>query len=284
MTAGELFGRAVALDVGTAGGAGVRHAGLRVAFDVTQSRTSTPNEGRVSVYNLAPDTLNRLSARGAVLRLSAGYGDALGLVLSGDVPRGGVTVERVGADTVTRIELLDGGDRYRGGRVDLSWSGAVGGREVLRAVVDAAGYALTGGVPVEISALTWPAGLSLHGSTRAALDRVTTAAGLRWFVRDGALYLLAEGAATGEPAVRLSPGTGLIGSPAPVSGAGGAEGPPAGSLAVRVLLTPAIRPGRRVVVEAEGYRGTLAVWSVRHNGDTHARAWYSDVVGVPVVG
>ena len=78
----SLFGRIVELDIGTAGSAGKRFTGLHVDFRVESGMNGEPAKAKITAYNLAEDTIGRLQAPGAVVRLSVGYqGEPARLVL-----------------------------------------------------------------------------------------------------------------------------------------------------------------------------------------------------------
>jgi len=103
------------------------------------------------------------------------------------------------------------------------------------------------------------------------MDRVCASYGLEWSVQDGALQILERGTAIdGKTVVKLTPETGLKGSPSVDS---------KGVLQFECLLNPLLKPGCVVVVESMFVRGGFRLTDVKHEGDTSGGDWKTTAHG-----
>lgn len=260
-------------------------APLRVAFDITRTTRPQPNQATIRLYNLARETRARLqdSAEASVC-VEAGYANETAQLFGGQVVRARarelapVRAEREGLDVVSVIEAADSGHAYARARVNRSYEAGVSVTTVLRDCAEALGVGAGNVSEVQAFAqleggqTTYPEGTVLSGQAARELTRILRSYGLRWSIQHGALQVTRRGEALQTQAVRLSASTGLVGSP---------QVKTQGRVSVRVLLTPALWPGRRVVVEAELVRGQFLTESVRYQGDSHGDAWFADLELVP---
>lgn len=274
----DLFGRVVEVQVGTEGDPAARALrDLRVSFRVEMDRTSTPNRAVIQVYNPAEATVGVLREADAVVRLLAGYESAGGprQVFTGTPIRNGVGIERRGPDRLLTIEALDGGRAVAGSFVSESFAQQTSVGQVLDALAAALG--LPRGATVLDSEIRWPQGLVLLGPVRDELDRVCGALAADWFVRDGALYVVARDRSTGEVAPLFAASRGnLIGSPVRKAD---------GTVEVVALLDPAMRPGRPFVVQSEAVSGEYIARDVVFEGDSGWDAsFYVRLTGEPRAG
>lgn len=267
----SLFGRIVELDIGTAGSAGKRFTGLHVDFRVESGMNGEPGKAKITAYNLAEDTIGRLQAPGAVVRLSVGYqGEPARLVFSGTPTKGGCKIERRGADLVTEIEAADGAPSYAA-QVRVAFSRPVTVAEVwaeaLRQIGAPAGFVAA------IPDRQLPRGVALQGAGRDVLARLATMAGGEVVIRDGAISLLSRGQPSGESAIVFSSSTGnLIGAPSRTDD--GVE--------VKALIAPTMRPGRPFRVISERITGDFRAESVVFDGSSYGQSFYVQVKGAPL--
>ena len=253
--------RRVRVSVGQPGQRGRAIEGLRVTFRVERDLGREPNRADLSIYNPAPETIRAFQEPGAVCRLEAGYGDALGVLFLGRVDRA-VSTSR-GVDVVLQVEAQDGGTRLRGAEITESFSPGTDLRSVYAALARALGLPL--GAQAEIPRVSIRRGLVLSGPVADALDLVSRSVGLVWSVQDDEIQIIAGDAEsatlasdTGESAPLLSASSGLIGSPSQTDT--GVE--------LEVLLDPRIRPGRRFVLQSEALSGVYRCESLEHIGDS----------------
>jgi hypothetical protein len=264
----SLFSRQVILQLGTEGNTGKSFRDIRVSFRVKMSRSSTPNTAAIQAWNLNAATVALLQQPRSVARLLVGY-DTPQLIFQGNPVANGVTLERQGPDRVLTIEAQDGGRVYQEARVSISFATET----TLRQVYDEVSRQM--GLPagtIRISEdVVFSQGLSLSGTARDVMDRIARSTGSDWFVRDGVLQLVGTSEDTGEPAVVFSTTTGnLVGAPSRKDD--GVE--------VKALIAPALRPGKKFVVESADISGTYIAGDVEFEGDSGwAQPFYVKTVG-----
>lgn len=253
----QQFGRVMALIIGTAGGEARTTPGLRISARVTY-KSVRAGEAEIEVYNPAPATIAAAEAKGAVIRLVAGYG-VPELVFEGTAIRDGVMVRREGPDRILSIVARTGGLQLEQVRLSLSYAQ---GTRVSEVVAEAARQL---GLPQGVVRLgedyDLPPGFSYSGSAGELLQRLISSAGSTLTVRDGALQALPSGADTGEQVARLTPQTGLLGSPTRRKGKKGAL------VEIEAQLIPGLRPGKRVVIESEALNGVFVARDVSFDLD-----------------
>lgn len=256
----QLYGRYVDLTVAPIGGApGVRVRDLRVAFEAKKTSTSAANEGTVEVYNLSPQSRTAIDRKGQGVVLKAGYQDVNGTLLAGDLRR--VEHRREGVDVISRMEVRDGGAGLYGSRFSGSYKAGTSRLAVIRDLVGA-----LSGVDLGLVSATGLRGttdhrLALHGLARVCLDKVCRAWGVEFSVQDGAAQFLDPTGTRGGGtlAIKLTPQTGLIGSPAKTQS--GVRG--------TCLLRADMLPGSYLVLDStELCNGSYRVQSLSHAGDT----------------
>lgn len=266
------FRRLARVTVGT-----LRVDGLRIAFEIERTLGARPGKANVRLWNLTRSHQTELEqAADGQLVVEAGYESARGLetIFSGRVQRGRgnggrrTGTEREGQDAVTAVEGTDGGIEMRERRVSQSFGPGVAVSTVARACADALGVGV-GNLEAALARLdspTLPGGTVLTGQAARELTRLLASWDLRWTVQSGALQVLPRGGSLATQAVRLTPETGLVGSP---------EIGSRGRCRVVALLTPDLWPGRGVLLESARARGRFVCRSVTYSGDTHGNDWHA---------
>lgn len=267
-TSYDLWDRCVLVEVGPAGGTARAWSDLRVTFSVKRTLERKPNEAQVSISNLSRDSSAWCRTKGHVLRLSAGYGGVPEQLFIGGIDRAERT--ETPPDSETKIEAADGGREFRDGRIAKSYAGQVMLSTVLQDLATAMGLGL--GFVGTFADVAVTQGLALTGPARDQLDRVCRSLGMTWSIQDGAIQVVLPSGATPEPAVLLTPDTGLIGSPTPV-----ADKKAKGKIDLICLLQPSLRPGRRFQLESRDFKGIYKAEDVEHKGDTHGQDWCTTI-------
>lgn len=262
----ELYGRAWALSFGDE-----QWTDLRVVFEINRNLTKHPDPAQITIYNLATKTRSGFY-QGAPVRLSAGYMDAAGLIYAGTLT--GITPNRDGPDYAVTLSCRDGDAAYR---ATTRRAYAVGAPMTLIVgdLVAAMGLRVGSGAVAALAGLSSRGPLVHVGYAQDKLSQVLAPHGLVWSMVDGEVSIVPSDGALQADAILLTPDTGLVGSPEPISD----KVPPIGAVVRRVrvtsLLQPGFVPGRRVVLESTEYAGTYRVDRLVHKGDTHGQDWYS---------
>jgi len=264
-----LFNRQVSLQV-----ADLKLDGFDLSFQIERSLSSkTPNSAEIRVWNLNADHRKRLQEMESVyVSLEAGYAGATSLLFRGDLRDASST--RDGSDWITAI-TSDAGRRARKARIVKSFAPGASVGKVLEDAAKAMGLKLGNSaqrvVEAKIAgtaATQYFNGYALAGSVEDEIDRIAASCGLEWSVQDDELQFLDYGEPLSQLAVKLTPQTGLIGSPEPGN---------KGLVDVRTLIIPDLYPGRRVEVESQHVRGFYRVEVSKHTGQTFSKDWYVDL-------
>lgn len=293
MSERRRFGRQLVLTVGR-----VRlevTAGLRVRFVVQRAFSRTANTARITIYNLAEGTRGQLASETSRLVLEAGYGADGGAGSVGEIFRADtvwVSHHREGADWVTEIQTADGQASLKT-PVTVSLKPGARGEDGLEQITEQVRRAMKGkgavalrqgavGVQAKraLKSVGFPGGLQLQASADEAYERLLTQAECRWSCEGGAVAIVSPKEALPMPAVKVSPQTGLVGSPRRSRKAGSKQD----QLQGVSLLEAGIQPGRRLLVDCASERGVFRVERVIHVGDTHGgdMAWVSRWVAAPL--
>lgn len=263
----ELFQHKAAVTVDT-----IRVEDLDLAFRIDADLGKKPNKAEVSLFNLAPshrDELEQLEE--AVVVVEAGYESGVTRIFRGDMREAKST--RQGADIVTKIEAADGEQRHRAARTNRSFGRDTRVGDVLSAIASDLGVDPGNGRSVAEAAIEtgrklFTGGTVVSGKAVDELTRVTDSAGLEWSIQGRRLQFLERGKALKGTAVRLTPDTGLLGSP---------ELSSKGVLRARMLIIPDVFPGRRIQIESEHVDGIFRVEKCSYIGDTSADSWDIEV-------
>ena len=259
----QLFDRIVLLEC-----AGLQWRDLRVTFAVSRTSTSKPNKAEIKVWNLSETSRVAVAAKGAALRLSAGYANAtggnVGVVFAGQVDF--AQSARDGPDIVTTIYAADGRTAWARA-ASKSWSAGTPHADLVAYLANEMGLALA---PTSLANVKGSARgpFALYGYAHRDLDTLLAGLGLQWSIQEGVLQIVAPDAAVQGVAIVLSPESGLIGSPE-VAEPKKAKGKTRPALKCKALLQPELAPGRRVRLQARDHAGDYRIDRADHAGDSY---------------
>lgn len=268
---------------------------LDMSFKISKSFKNTPNTCELTIYNLnknhrdqlgeADDTRVEISAgyegediRGSIAA-AAGFGGvrqpvAFGLLFAGDIRD--ISSSYDGEDWATSLDSADGEKSKRKARINRSFPPGTTLPIVMREAGIALGLGLgnlnvTAADPslrmVEASPV-FLHGVTLSGNAWKEFDRIVKSAGLEWSIQDGVIQLSRYDEPLQDFTIRLSPDTGLLGSPT-VSSKGIAK--------IRTLMIPDLVPGRGIILESENANGPFLCKVCTYSGDNFGGSWYVDI-------
>lgn len=216
-------------------------SGLRVNFTITKSVISRPNVAIISIYNPNKETLALLQRRYARVELSAGYGDDISLIFTGQIRN--IQILKTNTDVIATIHSGDGELDWQNATINKTYAATVDIGTIIRDV-----FSSFENLDIEnLSDLPMGAinalGLSLSGKSSDILDDLAAQHGFEWSIQDGGLISVSvDKALTANGIVVLSPTTGLIGSPTlTIIGANATS-----------LLNPSLVPGSQFELIAQG--------------------------------
>lgn len=262
--------RTARLTFGTAGKAGIRTDGLRLAFRIERTHRSSANSAEITIYNGAKSTREAAVAKNAVVALEAGYQDQTFGLFEGTVDTAEVRLER--PDWIIKLQCRDGALGMQTSRLFTTFPAGTAKLTVVQTLCSALQLASIGAQEVGMLAGGITAPLVVSGSVRQALDQCATDWGFWWSIQDGLVEIREPyGRGTNwKLAPKLTATSGLIGSPEKTD-----EG-----WRLRTLLDGRLRPGERCQVESRTLTGVVQIKAVTHSGDTHGSEWQTEAIGV----
>ncbi len=259
-------------------GQGISLSDFKVTFNIEWFNISKQNRiGTFRIYNLAPDTVNKITAgEFSKIRLIAGYegiaetvsadqvgiaqdvnedeigtrnGRNFGLIFSGDV-RYSVTGKDNPVDRYVLIQAADSDQAFlttvTTTTIGAGWT-ADSLNDVLMQGFNANGA--TQGRKPEMPPTVFPRGRVVFGVTRDIMDNVAAQCNARWMFVDGKVEMVRDDEYVHE-AIVLNSETGLIGMPQQTIGNG---------VNVRCLINPNIRVNGLIQLDqASVYRTALS--------------------------
>jgi hypothetical protein len=257
---------------------------LRVSFKASKSYKPDVNTCEVSVFGLNPEHRAQLSkVKTPLLKLAAGYGDGHDGVMQifyGHAIH--VSHEVKDAEIISTISTTDGGKAKQTARVNISFGRNTKTDIVLKRIAQATGLSLGNvnkiaaelakGVKAEI----YTEGTVVSGSACAELGHLLRSCGYEWSIQDETIQIRKTGQAAEGFAVKLSPETGLIGSPS-ISSKGVCSGT---CLLFKAGAGLDLVPGRLINVESAFVNGQFILAKTDYAGDNHADEWYCNFEAV----
>lgn len=265
-----LYGRKWRVVVGT-----IETTDLRVVFEVERTLLPQPNRAEIQIWNLSPSSRAGLEALdGVPVSIEAGYLAATSVLYLGELRT--ATTTRDGPDLVTFVGSGDGEKAFRESRVKVSIAKNSKTADVLKKIAEALGVAKgnldSAAVTLRLAGVAslFSEGTVITGSAAREMSAICKSCGLTWSIQNGALQIVPLKTALEGTAIKLSPETGLVGSPT-VDGKG--------KLSAKMLLAPDVIPGRLVVLDSERLKGNFRIERVVSSGDTHGEPWYHAIEG-----
>lgn len=279
--------------------AGVRR-GLTMDFDVKQSLSSKENTCEVKIINLSETTRGLLSGatvapaftvsplglainpyqKSGAFEVHAGYqdeGSAPGLVFKGEYKR--IWHERKGVDWVTHVSATDG-HQAKQAVVNLSFDKDAKAGEIISKIVESFAGDLKGAKALAekheyIKAFEFLRDRIVSGSGKDELDKLSKTLGFDWNITNGEVVLLNPDEVLGGLVVKLTPDTGLIGSPEPHYIDKFKDN---AFVKAHSLLNSSLVPGRGVILHSREYSAAFKVIYSRHHGSTAEGDFFSEVI------
>lgn len=251
--------RVVAVDVGPPGASGVRVQGLRIAFNVKRSSSSTVDPASVRLWNPSDGTIGAVRRPGNVTRLFAGY-ESAGQIAYGTLVRDTFRVNRDGVDTIAEWQIQEVAQESRNIAISESFRGPIRASVLIDRFLSLTAWA-RGSVrlPVDVEFST---GYAIAGRLYDALDDITRSCGATWVVEGGVLSVWPAGEDRRRTGTLITPDSGMVGSPRETED----------GIEVTTLLDPGASPGDIVRVRSRylsgGPESDLLVTDVEHVGDS----------------
>jgi hypothetical protein len=276
----DLFDRAWSVQIGTvriSSDQGVDT--LAVRFEVVKSTRREPNTCNIQMANLTPQRRTELQElERPQIQIDAGYVGLTDTIFVGDARD--IWSQRDGTEVWTIAEAEDGGTSYRTATIQQALGNSITVARVIEICAEAMGVGIgnarTVAADAELpsGANQYAQGTVLSGRAHRVLDRVCRSASLRWSVQNGVLQLRNVGQPAEERSIRLSPGSGLLGSPTRGKRDNRTRRV---TVTAKAQLIPGLYPGRVVVLDSSEVQGGWQIKRVRYTGDTAGQDWLADL-------
>jgi hypothetical protein len=250
---------------------------LRVKFKITKTLGKEPNSCDLMIWNLAEASRAKLKGSGLACIVEAGYEGATSgnaTIFSGDTRT--IDHPRDHADWITHVQCGDGEKAYQFAHVNKSFTNAS-----FTSIVQEVAKTLSpnlGNLNEALNAIRnkggkipdFTKGFVAHGRASDTLATLLKSVGLDYSIHQGALLVVEPGQPAAQSVFKLSPETGLIGSPdhTPPD----QKNKPA-TLKCRCLLNPQLLPAGIVRIESAGVKGDFVIQKLEHVGDSHGADW-----------
>ena len=263
MTAPVILPRLMSVAVGPPGAAGLLFTAEDMEAEVKGFKGSKPNECSVTIYNLSKATISQLEAPGQVLQLQAGEG-FVGQLFYGSIAKRGVVTTNEQPTRKTKITARDGRRVYRDTRVARSYPPNTPVAQVIQdLLVLATAQGVTLGTGSVFPAGSFPAGWAHNGLWRQAMTEILSPRGYYWTIEGHVIYVLLESGYAPGNIPRVSPLTGLNGSPTRTDK--GCD--------ISAKLDPAIRSGHALLLESAFFTGLYRVALHTHKLSRNGLIW-----------
>lgn len=270
---------------------------LRFRFTVKRGDIQTPNTADIRVYNLAPDTSQKIQKEFTRVVLQAGYDGSFGAIFDGtvmQVRRGRETP----TDTYLDITAADGDRAYNFSVSAFSLAaGQNSPKNVTEMILrDMAQHGVGKGyIPNDLPGNPLPRGKVVYGMSRDAMRQVAENTDTAWSIQDGKVDMIPL--TSYKPSAEipiLTAATGMVGLPEQTQN----------GIRIRTLLNPNLKIGQVVQIDnrsIQKYRLPLNVTAQKdvdylaqanklnddgyyyimvadHSGDTRGNNWYTDLI------
>jgi hypothetical protein len=274
------FIRKVEVVAGPKGGEGFKIDGLKIAFTIEKTDSPDPNKSKIRIYNLSPDTSSKVTVAGNHITLKAGYEDeSVAAIFFGDVLKG--RRYRDGNDYCTELEVFDSRTAVFSGQVSVSFAKETEARTVTQAYLDAIGLPFKGLENIPAGAF-YPHGLAYIGMAGDGLRDVLNRYGLTYTIQNEMLYIIKPGEAAEKTGLKLTPKTGLLTTPQPVSDKT-EDDDTATDASNRwkfsTMLFPELLPGAACKVESSTLNGEVIIKKAVYTGDNMTGDFKIDIEG-----
>ena len=265
---------------------------LDISFDIDKDVTQESNKSKLTIINLAEESIRKIEKADTKVEIYAGYKDLGGAVhmFSGTVIES--NAKDNGKEVTLELTLSDGQVALRDTQVSLSFPPGTDAESVVKALANEMGLPTVYGEGVKFQ--SFPDGYSCVGAAKDAMTEVCEANQLTWSIQNGIITIILDGGITQNRGLVFSAATGLIGSPERIIRARPKEDKSTdkrkrkqkekkekpdkkAGWKIKVLLSPAINAGDAVKVESRIISGWFRAESVKHHGDLSGGDWVTEI-------
>jgi hypothetical protein len=233
---------------------------LRIKFEIEKTNESTPNNGKIEIYNLNDRSRGVFESKNTRVALMVGYEENAETVFIGDIVK--VRHVRSGCDIITRLEAEDGTNRFQNSYLDKGYPPNVSKRQVYDDCIAAMGLAK--GSVIGIPTTKYTQGVSVQGMARDHLNTMCENDDLEWSIQDETVQIIPKTGFSLDSVIVLDSTSGLVGVPTKTDD--GVE--------FESLIQPSLKIGRKVQIKSKFLTGVYKIRKVTHSGDSQRGSDY----------
>ena len=297
------FIRKASLIVGGDDGNAIDLSALRFAFSIRRGDIQTPNSADIRVYNVAPQTAERIrqilpTPEFTRVVIQAGYDGNYGVIFDGQIKQ--VRRGRESQlDTYLDITAADGDSAYNFAVSAVSLAAGSKPSDHIAAVLEGmAKFGVSQGYMPELEGNPLPRGKVIFGMSRDELRKVAKTTSTSWSIQDGKVNFIPLTAYMPGDVPVITAATGMVGLPEQTQD----------GIKIKCLLNPNIKIGTQVKLDnasIQRYRYNLSinqqaqnamseqsnkinddgfyyVMIADHQGDTRGNAWFTELICLAV--
>lgn len=253
--------------------------GLRVKFSIKKTLTGAPNASVIEVMNLKRESMERIRASLAKVRLSVGWKNTgLSLLASGGILSS--LTEKDGTDSATKMQVLDG----YGGQVKGVTNKTFGGNSSISDVVKELAQSMPGVNigDIDVDGLIGSGGLSISDRSADALDKIASQYGFSWSVQDGTFQAIQDTRTFNRVSEISTRSRNLIRAVPILSGPMQIES----GVEITAVMDSRVSPGNQVKLESAvnpNLNGIYKIHEVDFEGDTMDNNWIMKIRSFKII-
>lgn len=264
---------------------------LRVTFNAVKSMQLEPQFSEIVIYNLSPQSENKIIEEGFRVTIEAGYeGSQYGLIFDGDVVQ---TIRNKEDGTTYTLTLVAAdSDRWMSySTLNFSMVRGQNSRAIVEGCVSRATIpSQLGNISDSLTTSKLTRGKVIFGLTRDYIRQIAQSENATAYIEDGKINIVKVDDIPKGEIIDLSPDSGLIGVPTQADY----------GVTIRCLLNPRIKCDMLVhvdntLVRAQQFEQRQQVYALDHDGiyrviqvttigDTRGNDWYTEVETVTQAG
>jgi hypothetical protein len=262
---------------------------LRCEFNVVKTAFLEINESTLTIYNLSPNTENKLIKAGQRIIIEAGYtGSQYGAIFAGKVVQP-IRSKENAVDYKLTLVSMDEEVYASYGLVGVSLVAQQSARDAVNAVLTKATYKQQAGELTNFN-IKYPRGKVMFGSPQQFLKDIARSENATYFSNDGKVNIISATDVPKGQILSFGPDSGLIGTPTQTEY----------GISLKVLMNPRIEINSLFHVDnkkIEGYKyqqgnpvrgldqeGIYRAVRIRHVGDTRGEDWYTEIDAISQAG
>ncbi|WP_186063208.1 phage protein [Burkholderia gladioli] len=192
---------------------GIDLSALRFTFEVRRGDRETPNSARIRVYNVAPNTANRVGQEFSRVVLQAGYQGNFGIIFDGSLIQARQGRESA-TDTFLDLTCADGDRAYNFATINTTLAAGATHADVVDAAFKAfAEKGVTRGYIPDLTSNAYPRGRVLFGMARDVMRDVAMDLDMDWSFQNGQLTMIPRTEFIPGDIYEVDQNTGMVGLP-----------------------------------------------------------------------